>query len=185
MASFAVSVALQTPHAAIAVPRGTACCSQARAESSRAGELRSFAASVAGRRVKFAAAGLLHRPVNGGSSFEVRCDAKSEIDRATVENVAELARLNLSEEEIKQLTPQLQKILAFVSKMDELDTENVVPMCFADGAGADGGAGLENVLSENDEVRPFEEREALQAIFPETEGPFVRVPKVLAADMDE
>ena len=47
------------------------------------------------------------------------------ITKQEVERVAALARLELSEEEIAQLTPQLDNILSYVAKLDELDTEGV------------------------------------------------------------
>ena len=47
------------------------------------------------------------------------------ISKQDVERVAALARLELSEEEIERLTPQLDHILSYVTKLDELDTEGV------------------------------------------------------------
>ncbi|MCI5149555.1 MAG: Asp-tRNA(Asn)/Glu-tRNA(Gln) amidotransferase subunit GatC [Candidatus Electrothrix sp. MAN1_4] len=47
------------------------------------------------------------------------------ITKQEVERVAALARLELSEEEVEKLTPQLDNILSYVAKLDELDTEGV------------------------------------------------------------
>ncbi len=47
------------------------------------------------------------------------------ITKQEVERVAALARLELSEEEIEKLTPQLDNILSYVTKLDELDTTGV------------------------------------------------------------
>jgi aspartyl-tRNA(Asn)/glutamyl-tRNA(Gln) amidotransferase subunit C len=47
------------------------------------------------------------------------------ITKQEVERVAALARLELTEDEIEKLTPQLDHILSYVAKMDELDTEGV------------------------------------------------------------
>ena len=47
------------------------------------------------------------------------------ISTKDVERVAALARLDLSAAEIKRLTPQLDTILSYVAKLDELDTEGV------------------------------------------------------------
>ncbi len=48
------------------------------------------------------------------------------ITREEVEHVAHLARLNLSENELETMTKQLDTILSYVAKLDELNTEGVV-----------------------------------------------------------
>ncbi len=47
------------------------------------------------------------------------------ITRQEVENVARLARLELAGEEVEQMTRQLDTILSYVAKLDELDTTGV------------------------------------------------------------
>jgi len=49
------------------------------------------------------------------------------IDRETVIKVANLARLQLTEEEIRIFSEQLEDILEFVNQMNEVNTENVEP----------------------------------------------------------
>lgn len=44
-----------------------------------------------------------------------------------VKKVAALARLELSEEEVETLTPQLSNILGFIDQLKEVDTINVEP----------------------------------------------------------
>ncbi|KRI55320.1 glutamyl-tRNA amidotransferase, partial [Acinetobacter baumannii] len=51
----------------------------------------------------------------------------SAISRDEVEYVAKLARLNLTEEEAVKYTEQLNSILEFAGKLNELDTANVPP----------------------------------------------------------
>jgi len=53
------------------------------------------------------------------------------ITKEEVEKVAHLARLNLSEEELETMTSQLDTILSYVVKLDELDTTGVPPMTHA------------------------------------------------------
>lgn len=48
-----------------------------------------------------------------------------------VKHVATLARLNLTEEELATMTGQLDTILSYVAKLDELDTQGVVPTTHA------------------------------------------------------
>ena len=47
------------------------------------------------------------------------------ITRQEVENTARLARLEMSEEETDKMTMQLDSILHYVAKLDELDTSGV------------------------------------------------------------
>ncbi len=58
-------------------------------------------------------------------------DTKYKISTETVENVAQLAHLKLTEEEKQRFTEQLQNILGNFEKLDELDVENVPPMTHA------------------------------------------------------
>jgi aspartyl-tRNA(Asn)/glutamyl-tRNA(Gln) amidotransferase subunit C len=53
------------------------------------------------------------------------------ITKQEVERVAHLARLHLSEEELETMTKQLDTILSYVAKLDELDTSAVQPMTHA------------------------------------------------------
>ena len=43
-------------------------------------------------------------------------------------HVAQLAHLELTEEEVKRFLPQLDSILDYMQKLNELDTTNVEPM---------------------------------------------------------
>lgn len=49
------------------------------------------------------------------------------VDKALLEHVASLARLELTEKEIKKFLPQLKEILEVFSKLDEVNTDNVEP----------------------------------------------------------
>lgn len=62
-----------------------------------------------------------------------------------IKHIAQLARLGLTKEENFKLQKQLSSILDFVSKLNKLDTKDVVPTSQV--------TGLENVFHE-DEVRP-------------------------------
>ena len=50
------------------------------------------------------------------------------ISREDVERVAELAYLDLSEAELENYRNQLDDILEYIGKLDELDTSRVEPM---------------------------------------------------------
>ena len=50
-----------------------------------------------------------------------------EVDRKLLEHVAEVARIKLSEEEIRKFLPQLKESFEFFSKLKEINTDNVKP----------------------------------------------------------
>ena len=50
------------------------------------------------------------------------------LDKATVANIASLARVHVGEDELTALAAELSKILDFVEQLKEVDTENVDPM---------------------------------------------------------
>ena len=92
------------------------------------------------------------------------------ISRETVEHVAALARLGLTDDEIERLVPQLSRILEAVGKLKEVDTSSVGPTAQV--------IALENVMRD-DVARSSMEREAALAEAPLREGSLLRVPVVL------
>jgi aspartyl-tRNA(Asn)/glutamyl-tRNA(Gln) amidotransferase subunit C len=89
------------------------------------------------------------------------------ITREDVLHVAELARLELTDEEIERLGGQLNAILEAVGKVSELDLADVPPTSHP--------LDLVNVWAE-DEPRPSLGAEEALANAPEREGGFFRVP---------
>lgn len=57
------------------------------------------------------------------------------ITREEVEHVADLARLELRPDEIERITAQLDTILSYAAKLDELETGNVSPTAHTPGMG--------------------------------------------------
>ena len=53
------------------------------------------------------------------------------ITQEEVEHVANLARLHLDKNELEQMTAQLDTILSYVEKLEELDTSGVAPTTHA------------------------------------------------------
>ncbi len=90
-----------------------------------------------------------------------------------VRYVAELAHLELTEEEVRKYLPQLDSILQYMEKLNELDTSQVEPM-----------AQVTYPSSENPSLRSdsprktFEQDEAL-ANAPETGAGSFKVPHVI------
>lgn len=93
-----------------------------------------------------------------------------EVNDAMIENLAGLARLHFNEDEKKEIKSDLQRMIAFIDKLNELNTEGVEP-----------------VLHMSDEINIFREDEILGSISreeglknaPETDGIFFKVPKVI------
>lgn len=53
------------------------------------------------------------------------------ISREEVVHVANLARLDLTPEEVESMTKQLDRILSYVDKLEELNTEKIEPTSHA------------------------------------------------------
>jgi aspartyl-tRNA(Asn)/glutamyl-tRNA(Gln) amidotransferase subunit C len=87
-----------------------------------------------------------------------------------VERVAVLARLRLTVEEKSQLTQQLDDILEYMDKLNQLDTAQVEPFTHA--------LETENTLRE-DAVTNQPNTEALLANAPDRDGTFFKVPKII------
>ncbi|CAM3583694.1 Asp-tRNA(Asn)/Glu-tRNA(Gln) amidotransferase subunit GatC [Hydrogenibacillus schlegelii] len=92
------------------------------------------------------------------------------ITREQVEHVADLARLSLTPEEAERLTEQLNQILAFAHKLNELDTSGVEPTSHV--------LPLANVMRD-DEVRPSIPREEALKNAPDHADGLFRVPKAI------
>ena len=52
------------------------------------------------------------------------------IDEKTIHKVADLARIEIKEEEVETLSLEMNKILMFMEKLNELDTSNVKPLVY-------------------------------------------------------
>jgi aspartyl-tRNA(Asn)/glutamyl-tRNA(Gln) amidotransferase subunit C len=96
------------------------------------------------------------------------------ISREDVVRVAELAYLDLSESELETYRKQVDEILEYIGKLNELDTSNVEPMAqvLTDDQTADA------TLREDVEVSCHAAAELLKQA-PDAEAPYFRVPKVI------
>ncbi|GED30297.1 Asp-tRNA(Asn)/Glu-tRNA(Gln) amidotransferase subunit GatC [Brevibacillus centrosporus] len=93
----------------------------------------------------------------------------SAITRKEVEHVANLARLQLTEDEAERYTKDLNAILEFAAKLNELDTFNVAPTSHA--------TDVKNVMRE-DVNRPSLPREEVLKNAPDHEEGQFKVPAV-------
>lgn len=94
----------------------------------------------------------------------------AKISEEEVRHVAKLSRLRLDDDEIRHFAGQLSAVLDYISKLNELDVENVEPMAHA--------ADVTNVLRD-DAPKLSLALECVLAGAPDASPPFFKVPKVL------
>ena len=92
------------------------------------------------------------------------------LSKQEIEHVARLARLDLSDAEVEKMTEQLDTILQYVAKLDELDTTGVAVTTHTQD--------VVNAFRE-DEVRESLPREKALAAGPRQNGEAFVVPKVI------
>ena len=96
--------------------------------------------------------------------------------------VAELANLELTDDERRRMLKDLNSILEYIDRLNQLDTSGVEPMAqvstgYGDPARS-GGAQFEHAMRA-DAQGPSLEREAALRNAPEADGVFFKVPKVI------
>ena len=96
------------------------------------------------------------------------------ISREDVLRVADLAYLDLSESELETYRAQIDEILEYIGKLNEIDTANVEPMAqvLADDQTAD-------ATLREDVVVPCDGAPEILKQAPDPEPPYFRVPKVI------
>lgn len=93
-----------------------------------------------------------------------------EVNDELVDKLANLARLQFNEREKQSIKTDLQKMIQFVEKLNELDTAGVEPLLhMSDGV---------NVLREDEAKGSIERSEGLKNA-PVQDGVFFKVPKVI------
>ncbi|WP_411274648.1 Asp-tRNA(Asn)/Glu-tRNA(Gln) amidotransferase subunit GatC [Daejeonella sp.] len=92
------------------------------------------------------------------------------IDLDTIEKVAHLARLEVKEEEKQGLLDDMNRILTFMDKLNEVNTENVEPLVYMN---------EEVNIFRDDEVKPTISRTEGLRNAPSQDGKYFRVAKVI------
>jgi aspartyl-tRNA(Asn)/glutamyl-tRNA(Gln) amidotransferase subunit C len=107
------------------------------------------------------------------------------ISKEDVVRVAELAHLEMSPAEVETYREQLDGIISYIDKLNELDVTNIAPMAqvlytqaTGDGATTEGSSGDHPELRE-DVWRPSYVVEDVLAGATDAEKPFFRVPRVI------
>lgn len=93
-----------------------------------------------------------------------------EVNDEMIDNLANLARLHFNQEEKENLKKDLQRMIEFVDKLNELDVTNTEPLLHMG----------ENVdVLRDDEIKGSISREEGLKNAPSTDGVFFKVPKVI------
>ena len=88
-----------------------------------------------------------------------------------VKYIAELARLQFAEEELKQVAGDMNSILTYMEKLNELDTKDVEPMTHV--------LDVKNVFRKEGVQQRISHDEALKNA-PDADSEYFRVPKVIS-----
>jgi aspartyl-tRNA(Asn)/glutamyl-tRNA(Gln) amidotransferase subunit C len=84
--------------------------------------------------------------------------------------IAELARLRFSDDEMERMTVELNEILHYIEKLNEVQTEGVEPLS--------GIHDLSNFLREDEALPSLSQEDVLQNA-PDRQDRFFKVPKVI------
>ncbi|MGH9615574.1 MAG: Asp-tRNA(Asn)/Glu-tRNA(Gln) amidotransferase subunit GatC [Acidobacteriaceae bacterium] len=128
----------------------------------------------------------MHTDIQAGNppATSVKPDA---VPLEQVLRVAELAQLELTDNEQQEMLRDLNAILGHVAQLNELNTADVPPMTQVNvtmhedvraDREDDGGVVSGNVLRD-DTPRPSVDRSHVMAAAPETDGTYFKVPKVI------
>ena len=92
------------------------------------------------------------------------------VSKEDVRKIADLARLHLDQAETDRMTRDMNDILDYVEKLNEVDTENVSPLSWLEG---------KVTPMQADTVTKFDNTEEALKNSPRSEGRFFIVPKVI------
>lgn len=93
-----------------------------------------------------------------------------EVTAALVDKLAQLSKLTFSDEEKSEIAIDLQRMIGFVDKLNELNLKNVEPLMHM--------SREINVLRDDEIKGSITRAEALENA-PDTDGVFLKVPKVI------
>ena len=92
------------------------------------------------------------------------------IDNKKIEELAQLARLEFDDDEKSRIKGELERILEFCNKLNELDTQGVKPLIYVNDAN--------NVLREDKIQAPMSKSDAFENA-PAHDSDYFKVPKVI------
>jgi aspartyl-tRNA(Asn)/glutamyl-tRNA(Gln) amidotransferase subunit C len=92
------------------------------------------------------------------------------IDKDTVKHISKLARISLDDKKVDSLSKNLSSIIEFIEKLNELNTEKIVPLTSIIDA---------SLSSRKDDVKKENIRDQILKNSPEKNEEFFVVPKVI------
>lgn len=92
------------------------------------------------------------------------------MNKDVVKKIAELARLDLGDEEITRYSEQMDDIIRMFDKISAVDTAETAPLIHVHD---------KTMTLVEDEILPSVSREQLLANAPDTEYPYIKVPLVI------
>jgi aspartyl-tRNA(Asn)/glutamyl-tRNA(Gln) amidotransferase subunit C len=99
------------------------------------------------------------------------------LTKADVLHVARLAKLNLTDNEIKKFLPQLSSIVDYISELEKVDTKNIEPTSQT--------TGLTNVFRGDDiKLSSIDQNKALSGT-DKTHNGYFKVPAILEGRSDK
>ena len=94
---------------------------------------------------------------------------KIQVDEKLVKEIASLARLDLSQEEIEMFVSQFKDILDYVSILNEVDTDNVPPAYLSS---------VNKSVTREDEIEPSVPTDEFLSNAPQSKDDYVLIPRV-------
>jgi aspartyl-tRNA(Asn)/glutamyl-tRNA(Gln) amidotransferase subunit C len=92
------------------------------------------------------------------------------VDKHTVDKIAHLARLEFDEKSKEEVIHDINRMLQFVEKLNEVDTEGVEPLIYMNDE--------VNVLREDDVIIDISQKDALKNA-PKKDSDYFKVPKMI------
>jgi aspartyl-tRNA(Asn)/glutamyl-tRNA(Gln) amidotransferase subunit C len=111
-------------------------------------------------------------PADRSSAANAAATLPEKISPEHVRHLADLARLDFSEQEIEALTEDLGELLGYAQQLDEVDTEGVEPI-------PPGAPAVPERLRPDDAEKPLSQSEALENAPDADEDGFFQTPGAL------
>jgi len=92
------------------------------------------------------------------------------VDAKTVDRIATLSKLEFNDDEKKEITNDMNKMLAFVDQLSKVNTDSVEPLIYM--------LDEETPLREDEVNQVISQQEALENA-PDKDTDFIKVPKVM------
>lgn len=93
------------------------------------------------------------------------------ISRKEVQHIAKLARLGLTEKEIKKMRKELSKILDYIKKLKEVDISKIEPTSHS--------VLMENIMRSDEETKKRLESSKIMELAPETKNGYLKTKSIL------